>query len=80
MRKSPRTSFKHSTYKTLEILRASDKVMDSINDMGSPPSIWKKFSRQAKRELLYSLATAWQIPMIAAIWLGIAMLLYAIVF
>ncbi len=70
----------NSSTKTLEILRSADRVMDSINDMGSPPSLWKKFSRQAKRELLYSLATAWQIPMIAAIWLGIAMLLYAIVF
>ncbi len=69
-----------STHKTISLLRESDKVMDSIDDMGSPPSVWKKFSRQAKRELLYAAAVSWQIPMIAAIWLGIAMLLYAIVF
>ncbi len=70
----------NSSTKTLEILRSADRVMDSINDMGSPPSLWKKFSRQAKRELYYAAAVSWQIPMIAAIWLGIAMLLYAIVF
>ncbi len=70
----------NSSTKTLEILRSADRVMDSINDMGSPPSLWKKFSRQAKRELYYAAAVSWQIPMIAAIWLGIAMLLFAIVF
>ncbi len=67
-----RTNYRDSTFKTLEILRASDRVMDSISDMGSPSSIWKQFIRTAKRELLYAFAIAWQGPAIALIWLGVA--------
>ncbi len=66
-----------STYKTIELIRAADKVMDSI---GSPPSIWNRVIRTVKRELLYGFLTTWQGPAVALIWLGIAMMLFAIVF
>ncbi len=77
MRKSKRTS---STHDTVNLLRASDRVRDSISDMGSPAYSWKKATRAVKRELLYAVLTTWQGPAIALIWLGIAMLLFAIVF
>ncbi len=69
-----------STHKTISLLRESARVRDAITDMGSPPSAWERFMRQAKRELVYVAAVVWQLPAILAIWLGIAMLLYAIVF
>ncbi len=79
--RSKNSIFKNSsTHKTISLLRASDKVMDDINDMGSPPSLWKKFSRQAKRELYYAAAVSWQIPAILALYVVAAMLLYAIIF
>jgi len=61
-----------STHKTIALLRQSDKVMDGIR----PPSIWTR----VKRELLYVFAIVWVGPAIALIWLGIAMLLFSIVF
>ncbi len=75
-----RTSFRDSTFKTLEILRASDRVMDSINDMGSPPTVFEKFIRQAKRELVYVAAVVWQIPAILTLYAVCFWIVWVIIF
>jgi hypothetical protein len=68
-----------STHETIELLRQTDKTLDAIHYL-SPTPLWKKLLRNVKRELLYSSAIAWQVPITLAIYLVLFWIVLAIIF